>query len=334
MIHVPTLSLENALSAQGYDAIAGIDEAGRGTLAGPVVAAALVLPPNKDAPWLKDVRDSKQLTSNQRDTLFPHLSQESIWAAGSASVEEIDELGIVGATRLAMKRAVEQLSPPPQFLLVDGLTMTAPGIPQRAIIDGDRLSLSIAAASVIAKVVRDRQMAQLDTQYPGYGFIRHKGYGTPEHLAALRRLGPCPIHRRSFAPVRELLEPAQGKKSVSSSRRRLGAQGERIAANYLRECGYVIRETNFRCPEGEIDIVAQDGECLVFVEVRTRRGTSLGTPEESITKAKQKRLINLAHAYTQEREGLPQDFRIDVVAVEMAARGNLIRVELIKDALG
>lgn len=334
MPYLPSFSLETSLHAQGYGVIAGIDEAGRGTLAGPVVAGALVLPPPKDAPWLKEVRDSKQLTARQRDILSNRLFQESRWAVGSATVAEIDSRGIVAATRLAMSRAVAQLAPPPEFLLIDGRDVTASGIPQRAVIDGDRLSFSIAAASIIAKVSRDRHMVQEELQYPGYGFSRHKGYGTAEHLAALRRLGPCPIHRRSFAPVRELLGPTEDKRTATTNRRRLGAAGERIAANYLRECGYRIRETNFRCPEGEIDIVAEDGDCLVLVEVRTRRGTSLGTPEESITKAKRQRLARLAEAYTQEKEGLPQDLRIDVVAVEMAAGGKLIRVELIKDALG
>jgi len=182
-----------------------VDEAGRGPLAGPVFAACVVLP--VDRPWL--VEELRGLTDSKR---LSHAARRS-WArrlrgrpdvsigVGWATVEEIERLDIHCATHLAMRRAVGRVRPPPDFLLVDGRPVPGLPAPSRAIVGGDGLSLSIAAASVIAKVVRDRYMAALDRRHPGYGFARHKGYGTREHLEALRRLGPCPAHRRSFAPV-------------------------------------------------------------------------------------------------------------------------------------
>lgn len=199
----PTYAEETALLGQGYSPVAGLDEAGRGPLAGPVVAAIAVLPPDPKGGWVALVRDSKQMTRAQRERALPLLQQVALaLEVGMGSPAEVDGIGIVAATRLAMKRALDSLAIRPQFLLVDALILPDVPIPQKAIIHGDALCLSIAAASIAAKVTRDRIMEEAEAAYPGYGFAKHKGYGTREHLRNLDRLGPCAIHRRSFAPIR------------------------------------------------------------------------------------------------------------------------------------
>lgn len=196
--------------AQGARRIAGVDEAGRGPLAGPVVAAAVVFQRDfleaEAGGALRGLTDSKKLPARRREFFHALLtaSPEVDVGIGSASVGEIDSLNILRATHLAMARAIGELARPPDLALVDGLPVKGLSVPHRAIVGGDAASLSIAAASVIAKVTRDRLMVQLAADYPDYGFERHKGYGTREHLDALRRLGPCPAHRKSFAPVAQL----------------------------------------------------------------------------------------------------------------------------------
>ncbi|MBI4336230.1 MAG: ribonuclease HII [Chloroflexi bacterium] len=203
----PTWRHERALWRRGFGRVAGIDEVGRGPLAGPVMAAAVVLPPHYKAPWVAGLRDSKMLSPRQREALDPLIRRAALaFGVGAASVEEIDTLGIVGATRAAMLRALDQLAPGPDSLLVDALRLPEAGLPCEALVHGDALCCSIAAASVVAKVARDRLMAELDGQYPGYGLAAHKGYPTPEHLRQLACLGPSPIHRRSFGPVRAFLD--------------------------------------------------------------------------------------------------------------------------------
>lgn len=204
----PTFAWEECLWGKGLRLVAGVDEAGRGPLAGPVVAAAVVFPPGFQAPWLAQVDDSKRLSPAQRQRLAPLIRTNALQVGvGMASVEEIDTLGIVAATRRAMERAVKSLAVPPQAILVDALPLEIEGRQCIPLVHGDRLSLSIAAASIIAKVERDALMEALDTRYPAYGFRRHKGYPTPEHLQALRRLGPSPVHRRSFGPVQKAIGP-------------------------------------------------------------------------------------------------------------------------------
>jgi len=199
---LPTFDQEAALQAQGYRLIAGVDEVGRGALAGPVMAAAVILPLGVDFPWLGSVRDSKQLSPKQRERVFDQVQRAGIpFGLGSVPHATIDEVGIVQATRMAMAQAVESLPSRPDFLLVDALSLPEVDLPQKGIIRGDQLSFSIACASIVAKVSRDRQMMELDGMYPGYGLARHKGYGTRQHLQCLGQLGPCAIHRRSFAPV-------------------------------------------------------------------------------------------------------------------------------------
>lgn len=204
----PGLEFETRLREAGCAVIAGVDEVGRGCLAGPVVAAAVVLPVGFSH---RLVNDSKRLSPPQRDACYEALTSDLsvTWTIGAATVEEIDRMNILRASQEAMRRAVLALSAPPQHALVDGLPFSPFPVPQTAVVGGDRRSLSIAAASIIAKVSRDRLMAGLDSDCPGYGFATHKGYGTPAHLDALERLGASPHHRTSFAPVRKLAKPAR-----------------------------------------------------------------------------------------------------------------------------
>lgn len=184
--------------------VAGVDEAGRGALVGNVVAAAVILPAQFDLPGLTD---SKKLSARQREVLFDAITAQALaWCAAAASPAEIDAMNIHHATLLAMQRAVEGLAMSPQSVLVDGKFTPDLAMPARAIVGGDASEACIAAASIIAKVTRDRQMAELDARFPGYGFAVHKGYGTKAHLAALTRLGATPEHRRSYAPVRAVME--------------------------------------------------------------------------------------------------------------------------------
>jgi len=182
--------------------VAGVDEAGRGPLAGPVVAAAVILP---DGFRHASLNDSKQVRERARESLYAEITGngEVRWALSIVESDEIDTLNILCATHEAMRRAVTKLDPLPQHALIDGLPVRPFPIPQTALVGGDALSFSIAAASIIAKVTRDRLMVEHDARFPGYDFARHKGYGTPQHLAALKKNGPCPIHRRSFLPVRQ-----------------------------------------------------------------------------------------------------------------------------------
>ena len=200
---VPSYNEEADLLQRGYSLVAGLDEVGRGPLAGPVVAGVAILPSNLKGRWVRMVRDSKQLTRAERERVLPHLRRVALGLeVGVCSSEEVDHWGIVAATNLAMKRAVDALSLQPQFLLLDAFPVPSLSLPQKAIVRGDALCLSIAAASIVAKVARDRMMCEEDLTYPGYGFADNKGYATARHLRSLERLGPCLIHRRSFAPVK------------------------------------------------------------------------------------------------------------------------------------
>jgi len=183
--------------------ICGVDEAGRGPLAGAVVAACVVLNPRKP---IEGLADSKQLTAAQRETLAVEIRANALaWAVASASVEEIDHINILQASLLAMRRALEALDVEPAQVLVDGLYCPPSRWPSKAVVQGDATVPAISAASILAKVARDADMCDLHVQRPEYGFDRHKGYHTPEHLAALQRHGPCAFHRRTFSPIREML---------------------------------------------------------------------------------------------------------------------------------
>ncbi len=221
------LEFERQLWTRDIDRVAGVDEAGRGPLAGPVVAAAVVfkrafaegalLPQSP----LARLTDSKKLTQQQRELFFDILiDHPSVsFGVGIADVEEIDAINILQATHVAMQRALDKLVPPPEHVLVDGLPVETITFPSTAIVKGDSRSFSIAAASVIAKVTRDRMLEALDVAYPLYGFARHKGYGTQDHMVALMEHGPCPAHRTSFRPVREAAEIQRRRPKVIRTRR-------------------------------------------------------------------------------------------------------------------
>ena len=195
---------EHRLEDSGFRFVAGIDEVGRGPLAGPVTAAAVVMPREIPEAWFGLIRDSKQMSPAQRAFAYEQIGRHArAVGVGSSTPFEIDSIGIVPATRLAMTRAIDDLGVAPDHLLIDAVFLPDVSVPQTPIIKGDTISISIAAASIVAKVTRDRLMAEsYEARFPGYGFARNKGYGTAEHKEALRRLGPCAIHRHSFAPVR------------------------------------------------------------------------------------------------------------------------------------
>ena len=205
---ISRFKFEREFLQRGVQRIAGVDEAGRGPLAGPVVCAAVILPNawiERGVPYkLRGLNDSKQLDAEEREKYYRFIttSGEVLWGVAVMSVETIDRINILRASLEGMNVALEQLNPAPEHTLVDGPYISTLKHPQTPLIDGDARSYSIAAASVIAKVTRDRMMIEYDREFPGYGFAEHKGYMTPRHMAALGELGPCPLHRRSFSPVR------------------------------------------------------------------------------------------------------------------------------------
>ena len=188
--------------------VAGVDEAGRGPLAGPVIAGAVILDPSRP---IDGLRDSKRLTARRRECLYEEISERALaWAVGRAEVDEIDRINILQASLLAMQRAVQALMPAPEHVLVDGNRCPVFACPAQAIVKGDDKVAAISAASIMAKVTRDREMVDMDRAYPGYGLAQHKGYPSKAHMEALQRLGVLPVHRRSYAPVRKILEAQQG----------------------------------------------------------------------------------------------------------------------------
>jgi ribonuclease HII len=209
---VKSTQLVFSLQHMDYQCIAGVDEVGRGPLAGDVVAAAVIL--NAERP-IVGLADSKQLSEQQREALYPEIMENALcWAVARASVAEIDQLNILQASLLAMTRAVQSLQVQPDFVYVDGNRCPGWGYHSQAVVKGDSKIAAIAAASIIAKVTRDRELVALDTQYPGYGLAQHKGYPTVQHLTALQLLGASPIHRRSFAPVAAVLRQAFSSASL------------------------------------------------------------------------------------------------------------------------
>jgi ribonuclease HII len=207
-LQFPNFDFELAARSQGHAIICGIDEAGRGPWAGPVVASAVILDPSN---FPQGLNDSKKLTPEKREALFDPIMNSADVGVGIVSAAEIDEINILQATYLAMRRALQNLKSQPTLALVDG--NRAPLLPcsVQTIVKGDAKSLSIAAASIIAKVTRDRIMVEMDSQYSGYGFAKHKGYGTAAHAAALAKYGPCTEHRRSFKPISKLVTPVQAR---------------------------------------------------------------------------------------------------------------------------
>lgn len=205
--------IENSLRLKGYNMIAGVDEAGRGPLAGAVYTAAVILPPDV---YLPQINDSKKLSEAKREELFDIITENAIaYCIESADVNEIEEKNILAATLAAMERAVNGLKVKADYVLIDGNRNTGITTPNETVVKGDARSISIAAASILAKVSRDREIVRLAKEYPGYGFEKHKGYGTAEHIKALERLGMCPIHRKKF--VNKALETARKKREAANA---------------------------------------------------------------------------------------------------------------------
>lgn len=193
---MPDYSFEHSAIDAGFSPVAGTDEAGRGPLAGPVYAAAVILPPDLDIPGLND---SKKLSEKKREALYRVITEKAVsWGIAFADAGEIDKLNILNASQLAMRRAVAMLSPAPAMVLVDGNVARGFSMPTKTIVKGDALSMSVAAASILAKVARDRYCLEMDRLYPAYQFAKHKGYPTAEHMEIVRKLGPCPLHRKTF----------------------------------------------------------------------------------------------------------------------------------------
>lgn len=312
----PTESFEEEARHCGHTFVAGLDEAGRGPLAGPVVAAAVMLPRRFS---LGGLDDSKRVDGPERERLAKAIARRA-WGVGIgiASVYEIDALNVLEATRLAMGRALKSLKPSPDFLLLDALTLPAVPLPQRPVIKGDSLSVSIAAASIMAKVTRDRLMVEYHRMYPRYRFHVHKGYATPEHLSLLDRFGPCEIHRRSFRPVAWCTEAVdedlmKWEECVSADAHVFGQIAESEAERYLRRKGYRILDRNVRSPHGELDLVAQIGKVVVFIEVKARRTSAHGGAPYAVGVRKQERLVRLAARYLAAHRLRNPPCRFDVI---------------------
>ncbi len=301
----------------------GVDEAGRGPLAGDVYAAAVILPLDAEIPG---INDSKKLSEKKRDALYDLITEQAVaWAVGVATVEEIERINILQAAMLAMKRAVEALPVKPALALVDGNKNPPLSVPSRCLVHGDATSASIAAASIVAKVSRDRYMAEMDGKYPGYLFAKHKGYGSKAHYDCIDRLGPSPIHRMSF------LKKYYEKKSEPGPLND-GGRGEAAASQRLAEKGFRILETNWHSRYGEIDLIAADGTHLVFCEVKTRREDSLGAPREAVERSKRKKLTETALCYLSGHPTALQP-RFDIMEVTLSCgEGAVLSVEHLENA--
>jgi len=320
----PSFKEEEEALARGYRIIGGVDEAGRGPLAGPVVAACVVLDPASIA---DGIGDSKTLSEVARARTYEAIRETALGiGVGSADVAEIDALYILRATHLAMRRACDACPCHPEFVLVDGLPVPSLPVPHRAIVRGDATCFSIAAASIVAKVTRDSLMVEMDAVYPGYGFADHKGYATPDHLRALERLGPCPAHRRSFAPVRASSSlvgsvlPLDG-----SSRRADGERGERFARLYLERAGHTILATHYRLGRYEVDIISRSGETVVFTEVKTSGRPATEPPSSRLSAYQKKRIVAAAAAYLSQHGLADRGCRFDVIEVILSSGSPAIR---------
>ena len=272
--------LEAVRRAGGHGYICGIDEAGRGPLAGPVAAAAVILPEDLLLPYLND---SKKVTEKRRGVLFEEIKEKALaWSVVMVPPERIDEINILQATYEAMRTAVGQLAIRPDVLVNDAVTIPGLDILQVPVIKGDAKCISVAAASILAKVTRDTYMKEMDSKYPVYGFAGHKGYGTKSHCEAIAEYGPCPIHRSRF----------------------------------LQSKGVVILEKNFRDRDGEIDLIGEEDGVLLFIEVKYRSSSRFGDPGEAVTPAKQRSICRTALYYLYRTgRGTQGPVRFDVVCV-------------------
>jgi len=312
MSEIDQIHYEKQLWSKGIDKVAGVDEAGRGPLAGPVVAAAVILDKN-DLP--SGIDDSKKLRPAVREELYETITSRCVsFGVGTVWQEEIDNTDILKSTHKAMRSAIGSMASTPDHILVDGRGLPDKIYPQTAIISGDSLSVSIGAASIIAKVTRDRIMIEISKIYPEYGFEIHKGYGTEKHIKSITDLGPSPVHRKSFRRVKEMKV-----KLDLSNHKKVGEHGELLAALELIKNGYAIIERNYWAEnrESEIDIIASMDNALVFVEVKTKLHQNFGEPEEWISEKKREQLIIAAEAYIQEKEPDVEEYRFDAMAVNI-----------------
>ena len=320
--------MEERCWQEGRLRVAGVDEVGRGCLAGPVVAAAVVLPPEAaGAGELFDLDDSKLLDTETRARLRDEILDMAVaWSVAAVTAEEIDRINILEASMEAMRTAISGLEPPPDQVLVDGSRTPGSGLPETAVVDGDARSLTIAAASVVAKEHRDRLMRGFHRQFPQYDFASNKGYASPAHREALARHGPCLLHRRTFSPL------AQRHQLLLDLGPDTGRDGEALAADHLQRMGYRILHRRYRAAGGEVDLIAEDGGCCVFVEVKSTDRAS-EQPEERVRRDKRRKLVRCARQFVESSEPAGvTEYRFDVVAVDLSHRRP--RVEHIEDAFG
>jgi len=341
---------EHELIAGGYGTVCGVDEAGRGPLAGPVFAAAVILPCSARIIGLDD---SKKLSERARERLFEEIvATAAAYGISSASHSEIDELNILNATFLAMNRAVEKLGADPDIVLIDG--NRDPGIRynSRCIVGGDGKYASIAAASILAKVSRDRYMGELGKKYPQYGFEKHKGYGTKLHYERLNEFGPSEIHRSTFLKkwkmenekrksgdgvsgdsplnfnVRNSLFRQYTNGSGQMDVRQRGKWGEELALEYLKRNNYVEVAQGFRSRFGEIDLIVRNSEFLVFVEVKLRKNADFAYAREYVGKAKQRKMTTTANLWLAMHNTRLQP-RFDVIEIYAPEGENNVTPEII-----
>ena len=306
---------------ENINKIAGIDEAGRGPLAGPVVAAAVVL--NPSTTFLAELGDSKKLSEKKRDLLFELIQQEAISVGVSVvSPADIDDLNILQATLLGMRNAFARAEREQDRnilgAIVDGnqRVMLPQRVVQHTLVGGDAKCPSVMAASIIAKVTRDRLMQKADIDYPVYGFAQHKGYGTKAHLMALKAHGPCELHRKSFRPVKEALIQNEGCFSMPTTTD-VGRTGEDEASKFLKSQGVNILEKNYKMARGEIDLIGMDQDTLCFVEVKTLRKSGIKPAHHQVNARKQKNIIRAAESYLQRHQRYrDHSCRFDVISVE------------------
>jgi len=295
--------------------LCGVDEAGRGPLAGSVFAAAVVLKRSAlDCAELDILNDSKKLTEKKREALYDFITSNSYWAVAFADIAEIEERNILGATHLAMQRAVNALASqvPPKTVIIDGNSLPVLPFPAYTLVKGDGKSACIAAASVLAKVSRDREMIKLAELYPQYSFEKHKGYGSKAHVAALKEHGPCEIHRPSFL-TKILPEQFPPKKTA---KRAFGDKGEDIACELLVSLGYDIVHRNFNCSVGELDITATKDGVLHIVEVKTRMKDKDFPASGAVNKVKARRISRAVDEYLKENS-FAVPFSLDIISVEI-----------------
>lgn len=318
MTHNDLLAFEKQLWSEGKIFIAGIDEAGRGPLAGPVVAAAVVLD-KKNIP--EGINDSKKLSSSKREKLFSEIKDSCLsYGIGKVWQDEIDNTDILRSTHKAMRMAIGSLSKTPDHILVDGRGLPDKIIPQKAIVSGDSLSASIGAASILAKVTRDNIMLEVAKVYPEYEFESHKGYGTGKHIQIINEKGSSPIHRHSFKRVKGIKI-----KLDTNNKKEIGNYGERLAALKLIKDGYNILEINYWADrENELDIVAGKDDTIVFVEVKTKMRGDFGDPETWITENKQNQIANAAKYYINAENPDAGEYRFDVMALNINSKTPVI----------